>query len=162
MKWFNNPQTLEDLKKQYKALALGHHPDCGGCVKDMQAINNAYDKLFQLLKNTHTNANGETYQSTNKTEETPEQFRDIINALINLQNITIEIIGNWIWVTGDTFSCKNILKQHKFKWGSKKHAWYFHSEPYKKKSKKALSLEDIRAVYGSQTVNTRQQELLAY
>lgn len=35
MKWLNNPQTLEELKKQYKRLAMMHHPDVGGNVKDI-------------------------------------------------------------------------------------------------------------------------------
>lgn len=30
MKWFNNPETLEDLKKQYKKLAFQNHPDRDG------------------------------------------------------------------------------------------------------------------------------------
>ena len=40
MKWFNNPRTLEELKKQYKKLAVAHHPDLGGNTADMQEINN--------------------------------------------------------------------------------------------------------------------------
>lgn len=43
MKWFNNPSTLEELKQQYKKLALKHHPDLGGNTADMQGINNEYD-----------------------------------------------------------------------------------------------------------------------
>ena len=39
MKWFNNPETLEDLKKQYKKLAFQNHPDRGGKTSDMQEIN---------------------------------------------------------------------------------------------------------------------------
>lgn len=43
MKWFNNPETLEDLKKQYKKLVFKHHPDKGGKTADMQEINAEYD-----------------------------------------------------------------------------------------------------------------------
>ncbi|MCL2410881.1 MAG: J domain-containing protein [Treponema sp.] len=32
-KFFTNPQTLEELKQQYRALAMQHHPDRGGCVE---------------------------------------------------------------------------------------------------------------------------------
>jgi len=58
MKWFNNPQTLEDLKKQYKRLAMVYHPDRGGNTRDMQEINGEYDRLFQQLRNVHKAANG--------------------------------------------------------------------------------------------------------
>lgn len=81
MKWFINPQTLEELKKQYKKLAMLHHPDVGGNVRDMQEINAEYDKLFELLKNTHQTADGKTY--TAKTE-TAAEFKEIINRIINL------------------------------------------------------------------------------
>lgn len=50
MKWFNNPETLEDLKKQYKKLAFQNHPDRGGKTSDMQEINAEYEVLFSRLK----------------------------------------------------------------------------------------------------------------
>lgn len=89
MKWFTNPQTLEELKKQYKRLAMKHHPDIGGSVKDMQEINAEYDKLFERLKNTHQTAEGKTYTTKTETTETADEFKEIINRIINLQNITI-------------------------------------------------------------------------
>ena len=42
MKWFNNPETLEDLKKQYKKLAFQNHPDRGGKTSDMQDRMNTF------------------------------------------------------------------------------------------------------------------------
>lgn len=42
MNWFNNPKSLEELKKQYKTLAMKHHPDHDGTVEDMQQINAEY------------------------------------------------------------------------------------------------------------------------
>ncbi len=50
MKWFNNPETLEALKKQYHRLAMKHHPDVGGNTEDMKEINNEYEALFSRLK----------------------------------------------------------------------------------------------------------------
>jgi curved DNA-binding protein CbpA len=29
IRYFDNPETLEDLKKQYRELAFKHHPDRG-------------------------------------------------------------------------------------------------------------------------------------
>ena len=50
MKWFNPvPKTLEELKRQYRTLAMKHHPDCGGNTADMQSINAEYDTLFEQL-----------------------------------------------------------------------------------------------------------------
>ena len=36
-----------------------------------------------------------------------------------------------------------------FKWSHNKAAWYFHREPYRKRSKKSMTLDDIRRMYGS-------------
>ena len=55
---FKNCRTLEELKKEYHRLVLLHHPDRGGNLEMMQAVNNAYDVFFPKLKNIHVNAKG--------------------------------------------------------------------------------------------------------
>ena len=153
MKWFNNPQTLEDLKKEYKRLAVKHHPDVGGSKEDMQEINNEYEKLFDQLKNTHKNADGEFYTSTKGTTETAAEFMDIISSLIHLEGIAIEVCGSWLWVTGDTKPHKDVLKELKFRWSYNKQAWYFHRDGYHKRGKRSLSLDEIRDFYGSEKID---------
>ena len=112
MKWFTNPKTLEELKKQYKQFAMQYHPDKGGNLKDMQEINAEYDELFKRLKNVHATTDGKYYNQ--ETNENQNEFKNIIDKLINL-NINIEICGSWVWVTGNTYSYRNILKGLKFR-----------------------------------------------
>lgn len=161
MKWFNNPSTLEELKQQYKKLALKHHPDLGGNTADMQEINNEYDKLFEILKNTHKTVDGKTYTAQTETTETAAEFRDIINQLINLKGINIELCGSWLWITGDTKKHKEALKSLHFRWSKSKLAWYYHTSDYKKSSKKTYSLDEIRDLYGSETIKADPQLKLA-
>ena len=161
MKWFNNPKTLEELKKQYKHLAIKHHPDLGGNTADMQEINAEYDRLFEKLKNTHSTADGKTYTAKADTTETATDFKDIINKLIHFNGIHIEICGSWIWITGCTIDYKDELKQMQFRWSKSKKAWYYHRDEYRKTTKKTYSLDEIRDLYGSQTVNTTPQLKLA-
>lgn len=161
MKWFNNPRTLEELKKQYKHLALKHHPDLGGSTADMQEINREYDILFERLKNVKTNANGQAYTTKESTTETPDEFKDIINRLINLHGINIEICGSWLWITGDTRPHKEVLKSLHFRWSRSKSAWYYHTEGYKKSSNRSYSLDEIRDFYGSSKVKTEPSWQLA-
>ncbi|MGN0106713.1 MAG: J domain-containing protein [Hominilimicola sp.] len=157
MKWFNNPKTLEELKKQYKALALKHHPDRGGKTFDMQTINAEYDILFARLKNIHTSASGNTYTATTETTETPDEFKNIIDKLIHLDGLQIEICGSWLWITGTTFKHKAVLKALKFRWSKSKAAWYYHTADYRKSSNKTFTLDQIRDLYGSEAINTEPQ-----
>ncbi len=159
-KYFVNVKTLEELKKQYKKLAKQYHPDLNnGTTNDiMKQINAEYDELFNRVKNFHTNADGETYEKA--TNETSEQFRDIINSIINF-NIDIEIIGTWVWCF-DAFEYRTQLKGLGFKYAAKKKAWCWHSGDYKpRKSKKTLA--EIRLKYGSETIKTKEEQVkLAY
>jgi len=50
MKYFKACKTLDELKKDYRSLALANHPDMGGSEEVMKAINAEYDQLFPILK----------------------------------------------------------------------------------------------------------------
>ena len=114
MMYFKNVTNLEDLKKQYRKLAMEFHPDRGGSEEVMQKINSEYERLFSDLKTA---------------EDMEDDFRAIIDALLNF-DLTIEIIGTWIWVSGDTYAVKAQLKELGFKWASKKKAWYWHPDTW--------------------------------
>lgn len=159
MKWFTNPKTLEELKKQYKQLALKYHPDRGGNADTMKEVNCEYDLFFEKLKNTHRTAEGKTY--TTETTETAEDFKEIIEKLIRFNGIHIEICGSWLWVTGCTIEYREELKKMKFRWSKSKVAWYYHREEYRKTTKRTFTLEEIRDLYGSETIKTEPQLKLA-
>jgi len=154
------PTTSEELKSTYRKLAVKHHPDCGGTKEVMQAINAEYAKLFAKLKDTHRNAEGSVYTSSKPTDELPEEFMEIIDRLIRMEGITIEIIGRFVWVSGDTKPHKEALKEMKFRWHSKKFWWYLAPEDYRKRSRKQFSMDDIRTMYGSQDVATAPNKKL--
>jgi len=153
------PQTCEALKKMYHKLAFKFHPDCGGSLEAMKQINNEYDVLFAKLKNIHVNAEGETY--TKDTDEVSDYFKDIISKLINLVGLEIEIIGSFVWVSGDTRPHKDTLKAMAFKWHSKKVCWFLAPPDYRKRSKKQYEMDEIRDMYGSQVVKTATVKALA-
>jgi len=149
IRFFSSPRTLEELKKQYRELALKHHPDRGGSDETMKAVNNEYDLLFPELKDIHQTKDGETYTAKQASTETADQFKDIISELLTMEGLIIEIIGCFIWVTGDTKQYKDQLKDLHFQWHSKKIAWYLKPEDYKKRSRKDYDLDTIRNMYGS-------------
>jgi len=149
------PETLEELKSLYRKLAMKHHPDRGGSDDSMKAINAEYDKLFPLLKDVHKTKDGEKYTARSKSPETAEQFKDLIAELMKMDEITIEIIGCFVWVTGETKPYKDTLKELRFKWHTKKLAWFLAPEDYRKRSRKDYALDEIRTMYGtSGTMNS--------
>lgn len=116
------PNTLEELKKHYRKLVFMHHPDKNGDAEKMKAVNNEYDKLFKILKDVHQTKDGETYTAKQTSTETADQFKDLINELMKMDDIEIEIIGCFVWVTGNTRTYKDKLKELKFQWHSKKNS----------------------------------------
>ena len=159
MKWFNNPQTAEELKEQYRRLALKNHPDMGGKKESMQEINNEYDSLFARLKDIHKTVKGDIYTAKKTTTETPEEFRHIIDQLFKMENIVIELCGSWLWLTGNTITYKDELKSMGFKWAVQKKAWYFHHGDYHKRSRKTMTMENIRKMYGSSAIVPESERL---
>ena len=148
-----NAKTLTDLKKAYKKLALKYHPDNKetGNNDTFIALQKEYEPLFEKLKS----------QSEHESERTEnaKTYKDIINQIIKF-NVTIEIVGSWIWVSGSTYPIKEDLKKLGFKWSKNKKAWYFTSQPYKKRSKKQTTMNDIKQFYGYETV--KKQASLTY
>ena len=148
MKYFTNIETLEDLKKAYRTLAMKHHPDRGGDLETMKEINSEYDSLFKRFGHVHKNKDGQTYEK--RTEETAEEFKDLIDKLIRMQGITVEIIGSFVWISGDTKPHKEGLKALGFIWHSQKKCWYKKPAGYRRKTKKNYSMAEIRDMYGVQ------------
>ena len=91
-------------------------------------------------------------QGTHETNEMPEQYRDVILNIIDLAGVEIELIGNWIWVSGNTYEHKAILKENGFSWANNKKMWYWRPEEYKTYSRKTKDINDIRNKYGSQKI----------
>lgn len=159
MTYFKNVETLEELRKQYKELLKKYHPDNpNGSTESTQEINAEYDKLFKVLKDRHeskqTNTDGAKADFNNYKYdfEADEKLREVLQKIISFANINIEIVGCWLWVDGNTYEYKDTLKALGFKWAREKKKWYFHTEAFRKRSKRKLSMDDIRSYYGSTEV----------
>ncbi|MEY8366832.1 molecular chaperone DnaJ [Anaerovoracaceae bacterium 41-7] len=147
-RYFKQCTTLEELKSEYKKLVMKHHPDRGGDTATMQEINAEYDEAFPRLKNVHKTKEGKTYEKENN--EAPAEFKNMMETLIRMNGVHIEIIGCFVWVSGETKPHKDQLKEMGFKWHSKKLCWYLAPADYKKRNKKQFGLDEIRDMYGVQ------------
>ena len=159
--YFSNCKTIEEAKRLYHKLAVANHPDLGGNLEIMQAINAEYDIIAIKLANIHESASGEQYTTEQQTTEIPADFRDLINKLINMDGINIELVGRWIWLTGNTYFHKDTIKSLGFKYASTKKAWYWHSLEDSTANRKKMSLEQIKEKYGCTAFQTNSRICIA-
>lgn len=155
MKYFNNIKDQDELKKAYKKLALELHPDKGGKHEDFVEMSNEYQDLLKRILSGKFDS--EKVESELKIDE---QMREALEKIIHLE-ITIEIVGSWIWLSGNTFPYKTEIKEAGFKFAGKKKAWYWNDGTFKKRSKKSFSLDEIKDKYGSEEVKTKYKKQIA-
>lgn len=142
--------TKEEIKKAYKKASLKHHPDRNKdnpiAAEIMKAINAAFDFLMANFENINK------YQSTddNARYDYGEELERVLTELNNLPDIIFEVIGNWVWISGDTKTHKEALKALGCKWASQKKQWFYRPEEHKSiRNRKEHSMDEIREMYGT-------------
>ena len=152
LKYFKDCTSKEECKKLYKKLAFIYHPDRGGDTETMKAINAEFDYVME--NNIFKSSKKDTSKKDTKKDYdfSSSQFKDIISALVRLDGLEIEITGCFIWVTGNTYPQKDIIKSLGFRYSKNKKAWYIAPAEYfaqKRSYKKSYSMNEIRNKYGS-------------
>ena len=79
--------------------------------------------------------------------------------ILHFENITIELVGSWVWVSEDTKEIKEKLKELGFKWASKKKMWFYGE--MKGRNPQEKSMEEIKSKYGSETLKTNDKKKIA-
>lgn len=160
LKWFKDCTNIEEAKELYKKLCREYHPDLNATdtTETMQSINAEFEKVFKALQNKHradnTDTTSDSRENGAETTETPAEFMTIINTLVGCEGVKIELVGRWIWLTGNTYPYKDIIKGLGFRWANAKKAWYYRNEKDACKSRKKLSLDEIKNKYGCQSFAT--------
>ena len=154
MAYFNNVGTLDELKREYRKVALINHPDKGGDLETMKAINAEHDELFEILKHKqNTKAATDETGRTKTTTETAEEFRTVLDLLINLDGLEIELCGSWLWIGGETLQHKDAIKAAGCRWSRNKARWYWHHPEAQTGYRKGnTSMKEIRSKYGSERI----------
>ena len=165
MKHFSSVTSLDELKLQYKKLAFKNHPDRGGKTEVMQEINSEYEQLLNRIINEaskdqyqDSSENGRGFWSSrSEHSEVEKKVKQAIDAIINLDSLDIEIIGVWVWVSGDTKQHKDKLKEAGFVWNRVQCKWVFIGK--KSNGRGRMTLDQMRDLHGSQKVKkTRMAE----
>lgn len=157
MKWFNECTTKEEIKATYKKLAKQYHPDLGGDTITMREINEEFE--FASAK-AIKGANLSEEEAENEIQFS-EKYREAIEKIIHIDGITVEVLGYWIWVTGNTYPARAALKNAGFFFASKKQAWYFRTGEFKVTRGGQKSLNEIRSKYGSEVLKENKQKKIA-
>jgi curved DNA-binding protein CbpA len=146
MLYFAGLTSAQEIRSRYKDLAKQYHPDKGGCVETMAAINNQYERVIVGC-----------YQEAEDNFDLGSFVRverEIMAKTVKvsaLTNVEVELCGSWIWITGNTWEVREFLKSEGFKWANKKKAWYWHNEPMVAKPYRGkMSLDEIRQKHGSE------------
>lgn len=97
------PHTLSEGKALYKKLCMENHPDLGGSVEAMQAINTEWDYLKSRLPrfdtgiHTDYSANAAREKAAREKAETIKADLRPMAAKLTEMGIAFDIVGNWIW-----------------------------------------------------------------
>ena len=105
---------------------------------------------YSLLKQTHLI---DKPADTNMGQATMNQMIDALHAKVKSEGIQVEIIKDWLWVSGKTFEVRDALKEMGFRYSSDKKSWYWRDDEKRISGKHdPLPFNEIRSKYGSREV----------
>lgn len=153
LNYFHNCNTVEDVKRKYRELALAYHPDRGGDTETMREINAEYHKVLESLSGQQSKDKKGGIHTYHYNKDVEQAIIDKLDELfqLDLSECTVALIGLWIWVFGETKPLKEQLKACGFKFQGHRQAWSW--KPYKGKSRRnPRSLQWVATRYGYRVV----------
>ncbi|MEX2336158.1 MAG: hypothetical protein WD555_02670 [Fulvivirga sp.] len=154
--YFKDCTSLDEARKVYYRLAMKLHPDKGGD-----------EELFKDLANQfHAFKPSQFKYKDEFNDWSSMAFSGIIEALMEIPDLTIEICGSWIWISGKTREHKDRIKSiqtnshYKRGFSAQKKMWYFSPTGYFKRSAEEFDMESIRNIYGSEELRSRSQKAI--
>ena len=159
--FFRTCFNVKAIKAKYRELAKQFHPDLGGCEETMKAVNDQYhNALSGKHESTYKDAEGETrtyYYNAKREQAVVDKLREILGKRLP-EDVKIELLGTWIWVSGNTKPIKKILGKGtedepgcKMRWHGKRSMWYWRPASKRATFYSGASMDTLRAAYGSET-----------
>ena len=163
LQYFQDVQNVKELKKAYHKLVLKNHPDKGGDHEVMVAIVLEYEWALAHLFDEDGNRKGGKQGGAKANtcyDFQSDEFRTALDQLMKLDGLELEVCGDWIWISGNTFQNKTAIKEIGCRWASKKKLWYWRPADYVKKTRKALDMDQIRNLHGSEVFTSNGRKVL--
>jgi len=154
----NEFATAEEIRLNYKRLMMKHHPDRQGNEEIAKLINVAYEFLTKMQYNgSSEQAIDENNDEFITRTDDDDELNVILSMVTGLEGVVVELVGTWIWVSGNTYPHKEIFNGLNFKWGSRKKVWSWHKETDKCRSYKDLTFEQVKIKHGVKKVKQAPQ-----
>ena len=159
--YFINVSTPAEIKSLYRKLAMEHHPDRGGDTRVMQDINSEYhDILKSMHGHTTRGSDGKdhTYYYNYWREDMVTKVLKQLFALNLPDDVEIDVIGTWVWVSGNTKPIKDKLKSiDRMRFNSRRKCWQW-SPPGSHSVASNLSKQELQWIYGGKKVSKPPHE----
>lgn len=157
LKYFFQCTTKQEVKQTFRKLAKEFHPDTNteDTNEIMKEIIAEYESIIKNIPSVPSdNSAQDNMSETEFSAYVTAEMKEVIDNISHLP-ITIEIIGSWIWVSGEnTYAYKSYLTAYNFTWCAKKKMYSWHIGQYRKFGK-TKDIDDIRATYGTTKVNNK-------
>lgn len=87
--------------------------------------------------------------ATNDTR-TAYDIADIVRRTTN--GLTLEIVGSWLWVWGDTYPHRDALRAAGLRWSSRRGRWHWAPEQRRGYGHSRADFQYIEAKYGAESL----------
>ncbi len=153
----NNPEpNKQSVLKHYRQQAKRYHPDCkNGDLDIMKLVNLAFELVEGL------NFTWDIREEDRAARPLTDTIQEMWDQLKHYPGLVGEIIGSWLWISGNTYPIREQLKNMGFSYAHIKKCWYYHEGYYHKHNKTQYTMSDMRNLWGSQTLEEEQAEAIA-
>jgi hypothetical protein len=153
---------FKDLKKRYRNFALAIHPDRGGDTEQFKILQAEWEDILKMIdvRESKKYSHGE--------KKPPDAFdlakelglSKMLDKLLKFPQITIEICGVWLWISGRTWTIPQELASLGCYFSKSKKVWYWTNGLIKrwKHGARFSSLKKVRETYGSIKVKDASNE----
>lgn len=79
MNYFRDCGSVQELKKEYRSLAMLNHPDMGGDTATMAAINSEYKRMLEIFEcggNKHAESSADSKTQDKHYKQAPKKQRE--------------------------------------------------------------------------------------
>lgn len=154
--FFQSCTTPDEVRATYRNLAKQYHPDVGGDTATMQELNRQYhNALNRMSGEQFSSADGKrdyTYTYDHTTESRIIETLFILLSM-RMERVKVELIGTWIWCSGNTKPYKENLKELGLRWSGPRKMWYYTTQAGKKRVRyRRSSMDTLRFKYGSRVL----------